>query len=305
MNLSIRPSVLLLGAALLSACTPAADLPIDPDTPLPCSQRAEAASYDCVEEDFWSALGQADLGPRRANEQLLVQAITRFPSPALPQRMAIVHFRLGQLRLAMALENQQNDYVIQSDKLIVGEFRTAMQLDPANGIIAPWMDAMEIAVSAILEDWVKAKELAERGFANVAKDPVANILSLSGTTIGFPLDTGVPQRTVEHLDKWECQGPAFCTQNTPHAPFARPGLGYHLAEAYARVGERQKARQHLDAALAAAGAERWPYRPLLSGAANNLDGFLKSFADLGQSGSAFRKVYANQPFGCLFCHARP
>lgn len=236
--------------------------------------------------------------PRSASDRL------RFPASEDPQASSRLHFRLGQLRLAMALENAQKKYALGAETLVIAEFREATRLDPSNGIIAPWEDTMEMALPAIFEDWVKAVPLAERGFQNVAKNPLGNTLSLSGTTIGFPLSTGIPQRTAKLLDDWRCEGVDFCSRNTAHAPYARPGLSYHFAEAYARVGQRDKAQRYLREALSSPGAEQWPYRAVAQSAYDQLDGFLKTFADLGQDGSAFRMVYANQPSGCLFCHQK-
>lgn len=274
------------------------------DEDITCSQSELSAAESCSERRFWSAFVQPELGPRKDSEALMIDLIQRFPPSEDPVASSRLHFRLGQLRLAMALENGQRQYAIGADKLVIAEFREAARLDPTNGVIAPWEDTMEMAIPAVFEDWVKAVPLAERGFANVAKNPLGNTLSLSGTTIGFPMSTRIPQRTAKLLDDWRCEGVVFCSQNTPHATYARPGLSYHFAEAYARVGQREKAQRYLHEALSSPGAEQWPYRAVVQGAADHLDEFLKTFADLGPDGSAFQMVYANQPTGCLFCHHR-
>lgn len=287
----------------LTAATLAATLAgcgTDPEAA--CTHDLLGAAEACSERLFWRAFTQADLVPRQASEAMMMELVRRLPADVDPHAGSRLHFRLGQLRLAMALENQQSQYAIGSETLVVSEFREASRLDPENGIIAPWTDTMEMAIPAIFEDWDRAVALADRGFANVDKNRLGNTLSLSGTTIGFPLRTGIPQRTAKLLDDWRCEGVDFCTQNTLHAPYARPGLSYHFAEAYARVGERDKAERYLREALNAPGADRWPYRAVAQDAHDHLDAFLKTFADLGQDGSAFRMVYANQPTGCLFCH---
>lgn len=267
-----------------------------------CTQGQFDAAEACAERRFWGAFMQPGLPLRQAAEALLVDVAARPQAQAAPKASSRLHFRLGQIRLAMALENAQAKFFTNADRDVVAEFREAARLDPSNGIIAPWEDTMEMAIPAVFEDWDRAVRLADRGFANVARNPLGNTLSLSGTTIGFPMRTGVPQRTAQLLDEWRCEGVEFCTRNTAHAPYARPGLSYHFAEAYARVGQRDKAQRHLREALAAPGADRWPYRAVAQDAADHLDQFLKRFADLGQDGSAFNMVYANQPTGCLFCH---
>jgi hypothetical protein len=264
----------------------------------------EADRFACAEAQFWDAFQQPELPPRLANEKTLSAVIAATEtSPDAPAKGKL-HFRLGQLRLTMALENGQSDYMLHSQTMIVGEFDAATALDPYSGIIAPWKDTMEIATAAILSDWEKAIALANRGFDNVKLNPLGNTLSLSGTTIGFPMSSGVPQRTVALLDAWTCSGVPWCSANTAHAPWARPGLSYHFAEAYARVGDRAKTKQYLDQALSSPGADAWPYRHVAADAAADVDAFLDKFAKLGPDGSAFDISYANQKYGCVFCHQR-
>jgi hypothetical protein len=290
-------------AALVAACSARGANASAADAGVPCEQRAESDAYACAEAQFWAAFHATDLATRKASESTLVAVIASVASPADARGASLMHFRLAQLRLAMALENAQKDYVVHADEQIVGELDRAMALDAYGGIIAPWKDAMQIATAAALQDWSDAVPLAKRGFDNVGLNPMGNTLSLSGTTIGFPLSTGVPQTTVSLLDQWTCSGVAWCASNTAHAPFARPGLGYHFAEAYARVGDRAKAIAYLDQAAASPDFGAWPYRSVVETARQDVDAFLKKFSDLGSDGSAFDVVYANQPYGCVFCHA--
>jgi tetratricopeptide (TPR) repeat protein len=283
--------------ALLAACSSSSSTvtPEKPSWPEDC--RGTSDPHACAEDRFWLAFQKSDLAARKQAEANLIHATET-------GKDAIAHFRLGQLRLGMALENEQTDYVLKYDTMIVGEFEKAMAIDSYRGIIAPWKDAMEIGVAATLNDWERAVALAERAFENVKLNPMGNTLSLSGTTIGFPLSTGVPQRTVALIDVWTCSGADFCTKNTAHAPFARPGLSFHFGEAYARVGNREKALAYFDEALRSPGADVWPYRHIAEDAKKNIDAFMKKFSDRGQDGSAFDIAYANQPYGCLFCHGR-
>lgn len=301
----MRPLILITVLAL-TACSADAtpENAATKNYPLDCSGLDEAQTYDCVETRFWQAFQQPELAPRKDSEAMLVRTAAAFASATNRVGLSRVHFQLGQIRLAMALENGQRDFMLKARDMIIGEFDRAMELDPQNGIIAPWKDTMEMALYAVLGDWDAAVPLAERGFANVSKNPTGNTLSLSGTTIGFPMSTGVPQKTIALLDVWTCEGPDFCKKNTSHSPWARPGLAFHFAEAYARVGNREKAKDYLERALAAEGADKWPYRYVAAEAANDLDGFIKKFADRGEDKGAFDIAYANQPWGCLFCHEK-
>jgi tetratricopeptide (TPR) repeat protein len=291
-----------VSAAIACSSKDAPQTPAAVTYPQDCKGLGENETADCAEDRFWEAFAQKDLAVRQATAEIHVAAIAKFPQMADKVRASRLHFRLGQIRMAMGIENDQRDIMLHAFDLVIGEFDKAMALDPSNGIIAPWKDTMEMAFPAVLGDWDAAVPLAERGFENVPKNKMGNTLSLSGTTIGFPLRTGVPQKTVKLLDEWVCEGADFCTKNTKHAPWARPGLAFHFAEAYARVGDKAKAKQHLEACLAAEGADKWPYRATCQGALADLDGFLAKFAARGEDQGCFDISYANQDNGCVFCH---
>lgn len=270
-----------------------------------CGGLSEQDGVACAEASFWSALRVSSLETRSRAENALVTVIAATPAPRDTRAASILHFRLGQLRMAIALENGKSDYFLHSKDLIVGEFDRAIALDQYGGVIATFEDTMKMATAAVLGDWGAAVELANQSFDHLAQNPMGNTLSLSGTAMGYPMSTGVPAKMIPYLDAWTCSGVAWCTANTSHAPFARPGLAYHFAEAYARVGDRAKAADYLARALAAPDADRWPYRDVAARAAADVDALVKSFADLGPDGSAMAVVYANKPYGCLFCHAAP
>jgi hypothetical protein len=293
--------------AALAACSsddPAPAKEGDATAKLACDGLEESQRYACVEALFWKAFASVEPGPRKQADDELQAAIAAFPQFQDKAGRSLMHFRLGQLRLARALENGERSLMLRAHTSMIGEFDTAMGIHPRDGIIAPWKDAMEMALYAVVGDWEKAVPLAERGFENVALNPMGNTLSLSGTTIGFPLSTGVPQRTVALIDAWTCSGVVWCTENSERAPWARPGLSFHFAEAYARVGNREKTVQYLDQALASPGADVWPFRYVAKEARDDVDAFLGKFAKLGQDGSAFDIAYANQPYGCVFCHGK-
>jgi hypothetical protein len=306
--------VLAAAAALPVACSAsngdsstASPAGIDASAPAgdDCAALSEADGFTCAEASFWSALRVSSLEARARAENALVTVIARSPAPRDARAASTLHFRLGQLRMAMALENGKQDYFLKSKDLIVGEFDKAMALDVHDGVIATFEDTMKMAIAAVLGDWGAAVDLANQSFEHIAQNPMGNTLSLSGTAMGYPMSTGVPTRMIPYLDAWKCSGVAWCTENTSHAPFARPGLAYHFAEAYARVGDRAKAADYLAKALAAPDADRWPYRDIAARAAADVDALVKSFSDLGPDGSAMNVVYANKPYGCLFCHGAP
>jgi hypothetical protein len=147
--------IAILFCTACSSSEPAAPQKPDWSTADCATQAADADKFACAEAQFWRAFQQPGLELRAANEKTLAAVIAATESSADKSGRGLMHFRLGQLRLAMALENDQRDYALKSKTMIVGEFDAAMALDAYNGIVAPWKDAMEIATAAILSDWTR------------------------------------------------------------------------------------------------------------------------------------------------------
>lgn len=276
---------------------PEAD-PFPEDYPAGCEGVPDPEVFRCAEQRFWDVL-RTDLADRRDAYDRLGALAEALADSEHHAQLSRLHFQRGQLAMALAIENDAQDLIFD----VIPELDQAMALDPDNGIIPTWKDSMDIAFANILHDDVALQEAAARAWEHIELQPMGNILSISGTTIGTALDTGIPQHTIELLDGWVCEGVAWCEANTWQAPFARPGLGYHFAEAYARVGDVQTARRYLDESLSAPGAEAWPYRHVAEEAAADVDAFAARFAAYGESDSPFDIMYANQSYGCQFCHS--
>lgn len=262
-----------------------------------CDGLAEPEIFDCAEKRFWLAL-RADYEGRPTTYAMLGDVIARTRDKADPKSVANVLFRRGQLAMAMALEQGDQTKMFT----IVPDFDEALALDPAHPVIPTWKDTLDIAFAAITKDNVKLAELFEKSLANVPSCPLGNIPSLTGTTIGVPLSTGIPQRTIALAETWKCEGVEWCTSNTWKAPYAVAGMRYHFAEAYVRMGMKRQALEYLEAARAAPDYDRWPLRSFVEEKIANLDAFIATFTALGADGSAFDKVYSNSNKGCVFCH---
>ncbi len=271
--------------------------------PKPLAKQPAQVLYSCAEQEFWHGLSDGSFEVRQSVEKHLtsILSLTAADKDRVKQgRMAGLR---AYLRLALALENGRIEHVLLGG--MERDFLKAMANDRANTTYKTFYDTIIIAKSAMMGDWTKAVKVSGPAFDVLAVDPI-NILSLSGTTIGFPLNTGVPQRTIAMMDAWVCPAEEkdFCTQNTQKAPFARPGLSFHFAEAYARVGDRAKTLAYLLAAQEAPGFEKWQHKELVEKPLADLDSYMAYWANFGEDGSAFDKVYANQPFGCVMCHGR-
>ncbi|MCB9604056.1 MAG: hypothetical protein H6720_27355 [Sandaracinus sp.] len=263
--------------------------------PEDCSDLSPRDAIACGKERFWEAHTSAY--ERRVEvHDLLGRLVAEIPEGVDDAGLAELYFWRGALGIGLVLEHG-----VDRSATIVPDLREAVRLAPENGKIPSWVDSMELVIAFGRGDDEEVARVAARLEANVELYPVGNILSITGTMSGLPLASGLPQRAVEMLDTWECTE-AWCARNTERAPYSQPGLHVHFADAYARVGDRDKTREHLEAALVAEGADSWPYRDFAENHLADLDGYLASFAELGEEGSAVALVYANSPQGCTLCH---
>lgn len=268
--------------------------------PEDCASLPAPALFECGEYWLWTAL-QTRFDLREAVIERLA-AIASTAAAALPENREwagrIEAYR-GMLSMAALLENDVQGVAAG----ILPALENATRLAPGNANLPLWGDTMEIALAWLSRDRERLKIAADRAFSRVGDCGFVNLITLGGTTIGLPLDTGYPQRTIALLDAYRCEGADFCTHNTWRAPYARPGLSYQLAEAYARVGDADRARSYLDDALAAPGADTWAFRPMVQDTRDHLDEVLADYAALGEHRGAFLSAFSNTANGCVFCHA--
>lgn len=284
-----------------NVCAPLAthlDGPPPLDHAADCVALAGAERFLCAEAWFWIGL-TFDVAARPEAYDRISALIDAVDPAADAIDLGRLHALRGQLALALALENGDGRHLASID----GDFVRAMALDPDNAIIPTWKDSLDVALDWRLRGGAGLDAIMTRTWANVERCPTGNILSISGTTIGLPLATGIPQATIERLDGWICDEADFCGVNTWKAPYAAPGLAYHFAEANARMGRRDEARRWLDDARAVPGYDTWPYRDMVDDTVADFDAFVDEFVALGDRGDAFDRMYANQSFGCVFCHA--
>jgi hypothetical protein len=270
--------------------------------PTPLREQSHEELFACAEQEFWHAFSDGRRKVRQEAATILgrLMSLTK-DDPDGAKRGRLLALR-AYLRLSMSLENARSDLFLFG--MLERDFKAAKRLDTENKNYDSFLDTIVMARAAVFGNWKKASELAFPAF-DILKDHPVNILALSGTTIGFPMSTGVPQRTIEFLEGFVCPTEIpFCTQNTPKAPFARPGLSFHFAEAFARVGNREKTLYYLNEAKQSLAYADWPYQELVEKPLADIDTYMSYWRSFGETGSAFDKVYANQNFGCVLCHGR-
>ena len=253
--------------------------------------------YRCGEYWFWEGLSH-DVGFRPTSMATL-SAIIDADSGEDTQGLARMYALRGQLGLALLVEHSDFSALQQTQT----DMAKVAELDPNNPTIPTFLDSIELVFAFRTGDQARMTELWDEIWGNVESCPLGNLLSISGTSIGLPLNTGWPTETADRLRAWECTDAGFCGANTWKAPYVRPGLAFHFAEAFARVGDKAEAQRYLDAAIVAPGFDAWPFATFVSKTRDDLDGWMSDFASLGQDGDATNMVYANQEFGCIFCHS--
>lgn len=267
----------------------------------PCAQLAENEAFDCITDAFWVALQEGDEADRIETYNRLGDILDTFDPPVDPKRHAHIGFHRGQLAMAIALENKVMSYISK----VLPDMQRAMDMDPENPLYPIWFDSMDVGMAGAFEDYDYLAQIKDRVFENALKQPEGNIPSISGTTIGLPLNTGYPQMTLELFEEYyECVDKAWCLPVNDHAPYAMPGMNYHWAEQYMRVGNKERALYYLNQAASAEAFDKWPFRYMVDDALADIDAAIKPWNDLGEDGSGIYMSYANQDFGCMFCHTK-
>lgn len=269
----------------------------------PLAGKSHEEIYQCADQAFWQGFSDGRRSERDLANKRLSEALALLQDWDNHEALARAHFLRGALRLAAALENGKIHYAIFSNLYVAPDMKRSQALDP-DGIAAPaFLQALNMANAANFRRWGAATEMANAAVDDAYHVGIGAAFAIGGTLIGFPLDTGIPATTVTMMEDVPCDV-YFCDDNTAKAPFAVPGLAFHQAEGYARIGDRERMLQWIEAARQAPGYDDWYFNYIVEGVAADPDGFLAKFAQYGETGSPFMEVYANSNFGCVFCHGR-
>lgn len=263
--------------------------------PADCMGLEYEEALACGEARFWEAHTE-HYEAREETYALLGSILEQVPEGVDDVALGRLYFRRAALGIALAIEHG-----VDRTANVVPDLEAAIRLDPGEAKYPPWLDSMELVIAFGTGERERFETVSERIDANVARYPVGNALSITGTMTGFPLESGLPQRALAMLEAWECTED-WCRENTERAPYSQPGLAVHFADAYARVGDTEGAREYFEAALSAEGADHWPYRGWVESVLADLDGYVGRYTELGAEGSAIPLVYANGPQGCTLCH---
>ena len=305
---------------------PAARLESPPRTPSPyaalrcvgavADQELEAL-FDCGETEFWHAFSDGRLQPREEALAYMSEAIDRLsaveqPSADFEGSLARLHQLRGMFYMGIGQENGRLDYLVGADRLAGEDFRAVEALEPDNFVATVFDSTLEMTFARMANEHARAAELARGGleYALNLGDPdvvedvnVGAVFAITGITMTWPLSSGVPQASLEAKRKVGCLPEVeFCTGNTLHAPYARPGLEYHEAEMYARLGMRDAYIEQLEKVAAQPGYEDWAWYDVVELQRREPGRLLGKFAAYGED--RYVDSYATMNNGCVMCHGR-
>ncbi len=321
-------------------------LELPPGSPVfdhpPASDCADATGDEailaCADKQFWRVF-QRDIDDRKTFWEAMYELEERLSEDADPVAKAIFLFRRSQVAMSFALEQTdmapENFAALTPEDLkllssMSSDMSAAIALDPSEPFYVTWLDTIKIATADRLGQEENMLKAVDEAWINVEKWDEGTtrstlIASLSGTTVGLSIASGVPHRTIDLLETFECHPDVlqeapdaicgkdedrrscleFCLANSKKAPFGGPGFMYHIGEAYARMGKGVEAQRLYELSLTLPGADIWPYRSTVEDALADMNAHVATFTDLKDEETASYVVYANSPFACRFCHGNP
>lgn len=273
--------------------------------------------FDCFERRFWDAYSD---GRRQVRQDALryMSSLIQLAeagndgTPEYVQKLSRLYQLRGMFYMAMGIENGALQYVLFNRLFSGRDFARVAQLEPGNFVASSFNVTMDMANLRVFGKHAQAQELARQAVLTAwhagAPDViepinVGSMFAVSGVTMHYPLQSGVPALTLDATLAVGCLPEvAFCLDNTPNAPFARPGLEYHLAELYARLGMRDEYIQQLEVVAQQPGYAEWAWHDLVELQRADPDRLLQKFASYGDD--QYSEGYATRNMGCVFCHGR-
>ncbi|PCJ45596.1 MAG: hypothetical protein COA99_04540 [Moraxellaceae bacterium] len=279
--------------------------------------QAPEQRFECAETEFWHAYSDGRLAPRNSTLKYISEAIELSESVGDNTAEFVVKLsRLYQLRgmfyMALGIENGQWLYLVFSNLYAQKDFARVEELEPGNFVASSFDITLKIANAQVAgkHELALAYGLESLHVSLTAGDPdviepvnVGTAFAVTGVTMNYPLNTGLPQATLDAMLEIGCiDEVAFCSQNTLHAPFARPGLEYHLASIYARLGLRNEYIAQLEVVAEQDRYDDWAWKAMVEAQRADPDRLLEKYASYGDD--QYSDSYAQMNNGCVMCHGR-
>lgn len=276
--------------------------------PADCAGTTGEAAFACTEQRFWQAL-TFDHETRLEVSAIYDATLARLDGSGeiSDLLLGMMYFRRGHLATALSTENQY----IPGGGLpsFFEDFRRALELIPADSFVRPMVESFSLSVDAVLP-YVAPIDLSREEadvmlaqLRDAAAGDASGLFLFVTSAAGLPVESGWPEAARRALDDYEAICPNHeCATTTSRAPFALPGSDWIFADAYARLGDRERAIALYDRALAWPGAESWPARAGLVAERAALDERMAAYAAAGETESVFMSMSSNGAFACVMCH---
>jgi len=271
--------------------------------------------FECAETEFWIGFQdgrrlQRQHSIRYLGDAILLAEAVLFKSEEFKTKLARLYELRAIGKTGLGLENGRLDLLLFGDFHSGRDFERVDELDPGNIAAASFQLTLALTNARLAGNDARAAELAWENLdlAMTAGDPdvlerlnVGMIMTVTALTRDFPASTGLPAASLDAL-LWarELPGIRFNSENTPKAPFVRPGLEYMLASFYAQLGMRDAYIAQLEVVTAQEGYGDWAWRDFVEAQRADPDRLLAKFASFGED--EYSDSYASSNSGCVFCH---
>lgn len=288
---------------------------LDQRCSMPLAFQRKNERFECAEAEFWLGFQDGRFLQRQYAVNYLSDAIAWsegvwFKSDDFKKKLARLYELRGVAKTGMGLENGRLDLLLFGELHSGLDFGRVEQLDPGNIPAASFGLTLGMTRARLAGDDELAAELAWENLelAMTAGDPdvlerlnVGMILTVTAMTRDFPTGTGLPEASLDAL-LWarELPGIKFNSENTPKAPFVRPGLEYMLASMYAQLGMRDEYIEQLEVVAQQDRYEDWAWYDFVEAQRADPDRLLAKFASFGEED--YSDSYAGSNSGCVFCH---
>ncbi len=278
-----------------------------------CLLMTDTAIFKCANASLWDALGDGRKDKRQHALDVTSHAIKLTQYSSDDESRSKLYRHRGMLEMAMAIENNMPYFVISSDFTMKKDFENSLKLKPEYIPTLFFKDTLDITRESLFNHW---KNVLNIGNATISRmkylDDMGDIPDLSlniyGTLAvysGLPLSTTLPNKILAFYDRIGCnKAVPGCAYNPKVAPFAVPGVNFTVAEAYARIGQKQKAIKYLHKSQTSPNFDNWRYNFLVKDALKDPDGFLNQFVKSGPYKQVMFDMYVNKNRSCLMCHGR-
>lgn len=282
---------------------------------LPLLLQSSNQRFTCAETEFWLGFQDGRSLQRHYALQYLdaaiaYQELVLLKSADFKKKLARLYEYRGIAKTGLGLENGRLDFLLFGDFHSGSDFRRVAALEPGSIAAQSFHLTLALTDARLAGDDELAAKLAWQNLelAKTAGDPdvlerlnVGMIMTVTAMTRDFPAKTGLPRASLDALLlARELPGIKFNHENTPKAPFVRPGLEFMLADLYAQNGMRDEYIKQLEVVAQQDRYQEWAWYDFIEAQRADPDRMLRKYASFSED--EYSDSYASSNNGCVFCH---